>query len=63
MAGRLRSVAYGYTVRGTIGTVYLPHDVEEGTTLEVDVFDGRETAVVTADVVHDPAGERMRGEV
>jgi 4-methylaminobutanoate oxidase (formaldehyde-forming) len=61
VAGRLRSVAFGYTVRRTIGTVYLPPEVEEGTALEVDVFDGREPAVVVADVVYDPTGERMRG--
>jgi 4-methylaminobutanoate oxidase (formaldehyde-forming) len=60
VAGRLRSVAYGYTVGRTIGTVYLPPDVEEGTALEVDVFDGRESAIVAADTVYDPAGERLK---
>ena len=61
VAGRLRSVAYGYTVRRTIGTVYLPPDVAEGAPLEVDVFDGRVSAVVADDVVYDPGGDRMRG--
>jgi 4-methylaminobutanoate oxidase (formaldehyde-forming) len=60
VAGRLRSVAYGYTVGRMIGTVYLPPDVEEGTALEVEVFDERSPAVVAADAVHDSAGERMR---
>jgi hypothetical protein len=40
--------------------VYLPPDVEEGTALEVEVFDERSPAVVAADAVHDSAGERMR---
>jgi 4-methylaminobutanoate oxidase (formaldehyde-forming) len=61
VVGRLRSVAFGYTVRRTVGTVYLPPDVGEGTTLEIDVFDGRERGVVAADAVHDPAGDRMKG--
>jgi glycine cleavage system aminomethyltransferase T len=61
IAGRLRSVSYGYTVGRTVGTVYLPPDVAEGTMLEVDVFDGREPATVAADAVWDPDGSRLRG--
>jgi 4-methylaminobutanoate oxidase (formaldehyde-forming) len=61
IAGRLRSVAYGYTVGRTVGTVYLPPDVAEGTVLEVDVFEGREPATVAADAVWDPDGSRLRG--
>lgn len=58
--GRLRSAAFGYTVGVTVGTVYLPAKVEEGTHVEIDVFDRREPGHVTADVLHDPAGARMR---
>ncbi|MEZ0240251.1 MAG: FAD-dependent oxidoreductase, partial [Chloroflexota bacterium] len=58
---RLRSAAFGYTVGRTVGTVYLPADVGEGTSIEVDVFDERVSGEVAADVLHDPAGERMRG--
>ena len=58
--GRLRSVAYGPTVERTIGYVYLPSSLAEGDTIEVDVFDERITAAVTADVVIDPTGDRMR---
>ncbi|HYN70524.1 MAG TPA: FAD-dependent oxidoreductase [Candidatus Eisenbacteria bacterium] len=58
---RLRSAAFGYTVGRTVGTVYLPGDVAEGTAVEVDVFDERVGGTVAADVLHDPAGDRMRG--
>ncbi len=61
VAGRLRSVAYGYTVRRTVGYVYLPSDVPEGAKLAVEVFGERVPAMVVPDVLHDPAGERMRG--
>ena len=59
--GRLRSTAFGYTVGATVGTVYLPASIEEGTAIEVDVFDGRQGGRVAADVLHDPTGARMRG--
>lgn len=61
VVGRLRSAAFGYTVGRTVGTVYLPSAVGEGTEIEVDVFDGRERGTVAADVLHDPTGARMRG--
>jgi glycine cleavage system aminomethyltransferase T/glycine/D-amino acid oxidase-like deaminating enzyme len=60
VVGRLRSAAFGYTVGRTVGTVYLPAGVPGGTPVEVDVFDGRETGAVAADVLHDPTGARMR---
>ncbi|MGH2512257.1 MAG: FAD-dependent oxidoreductase [Candidatus Limnocylindrales bacterium] len=59
--GRLRSAAYGPSVSRTIGSVYLPSQLGERTELEVDVFGQRIPAVVTADVLVDPAGMRMRG--
>ena len=61
VVGRIRSAAYGHTVRGTIGYVYLPHNAAEGDRVEVDVFADRIPATVVADAVVDPAGERMRG--
>ncbi len=61
VAGRLRSAAYGYTVERTVGTVYLPGEIEDGSAIEIDVFAGREPGVVAADVLYDPTGARMRG--
>jgi 4-methylaminobutanoate oxidase (formaldehyde-forming) len=60
VVGRLRSVAYGYTVGRMIGFVYLPADMPEGAPLAVDALDRRIPAEVVADVLVDPAGERMR---
>ena len=60
VVGRLRSAAFGYTIGATVGTVYLDASVSEGSPIEVDVFDGRLTGTVVADVLHDPTGARMR---
>ncbi|HEX5240427.1 MAG TPA: aminomethyltransferase family protein, partial [Candidatus Limnocylindrales bacterium] len=61
VVGRLRSAAFGHTVRRTVGTVYLPAEVAEGAPLEVDVFADRVAGSVAADVLVDPTGARMRG--
>lgn len=58
--GRLRSAGYGATVSRTIGTAYCPADLADGTILEVDVFAERVPAVIVADALVDPAGDRMR---
>jgi glycine cleavage system aminomethyltransferase T/glycine/D-amino acid oxidase-like deaminating enzyme len=59
--GRLRSVAYGPTVERTIGYVYLPADLAEGTAIEVDVFGERVSAIVGPDVLVDSMGDQRRG--
>ncbi len=59
--GRVRSAAYGTTLSRTIGYVYLPARLQEGSPLTVDVFDQQVPATVTADVLVDPRGLRMRG--
>ena len=59
--GRLRSVAYGTTVSRTIGTLYCSARLTEGSALQVDVFDQRIPAVIAAEVLIDPRGERLRG--
>jgi glycine cleavage system aminomethyltransferase T len=59
--GRLRSVAFGPTVERTIGYAYVPADLVQGAALSVDVFDRAVPAVLAADVLHDPAGTRLRG--
>jgi 4-methylaminobutanoate oxidase (formaldehyde-forming) len=58
---RLRSVAYGPTVERTIGYAYLPDALEDGSEVEIDVFDTRTSAVIAPDVLVDPRGERMGG--
>ncbi len=61
VVGRLRSVAYGFTVERTIGYAYLPSSVDQGQALDIDVFGARIPATVGADAIVDPTGERMRG--
>jgi 4-methylaminobutanoate oxidase (formaldehyde-forming) len=61
VVGRLRSAAFGYTVGRTVGTTYLPAGVGEGTPIEIDVFADRLAGEVTADVLIDPVGTRMKG--
>jgi glycine cleavage system aminomethyltransferase T/glycine/D-amino acid oxidase-like deaminating enzyme len=61
VAGRLRSVAFGYTVGRTVGTSYLPAGVVEGSSVEIDVFDERVDGEVAPEVLVDPSGSSMRG--
>ena len=59
--GRLRSGGYGYTVGKAIGLAYLPRELAAtGTPLAVEVFGQRLPALVAADVLYDPRGERVR---
>ena len=59
--GRVRSGGYGYTLKKCILYAYLPKDLAKaGTRLEVDLIEGRRTAEVTATVLFDPKGERLR---
>jgi 4-methylaminobutanoate oxidase (formaldehyde-forming) len=49
--GRLRSAGYGHSVKRTLGYVYLPAHLGEGSEVEVDVFAERVPAVVVPDAV------------
>ncbi len=59
--GRLRSVAYGPTIERTIAYALLDANLEEGTPLSVDALGEPIPAVIAADVLVDPRGDRMRG--
>jgi glycine cleavage system aminomethyltransferase T/glycine/D-amino acid oxidase-like deaminating enzyme len=59
-AGRVRSCAYGHTVRRNIAYAYLPPDSRVGDRLEVEVLGEPVAAEVAADVLYDPAHERVR---
>jgi 4-methylaminobutanoate oxidase (formaldehyde-forming) len=58
--GRVRSVAYGFTVRRNVALAKLPADLEEGAQVEVDVLGELVPAEVAADVLYDAANERVR---
>jgi 4-methylaminobutanoate oxidase (formaldehyde-forming) len=58
---RVRSGGYGYTLNKNILYAYLPVAIAKaGTRLEVDLIEGRYQGEVTATVLFDPKGERLR---
>ena len=60
VAGRLRSCAYGFTVRRNVAFAYLPSAVGPGARLHIEVFGDHVPAEVTEDAVVDPAGAGIR---
>ena len=58
---RVRSGGYGFTVKRNIVYAYLPLELTKtGTKLNIDVFDAVHPAVVSASVLVDSKGERLR---
>jgi len=58
---RVRSGGFGYTVKKNILYAYLPAELAtRGTRLELDLIEGRHPGEVTASVLLDPKGERLR---
>ncbi|HET6945273.1 MAG TPA: glycine cleavage T C-terminal barrel domain-containing protein, partial [Gaiellaceae bacterium] len=60
VVGRVRSAAYGFTVRRNVALAMLPSDLEEGAEVHVDVLGELRPAVVSPDALYDPANERVR---
>ncbi len=59
--GRIRSAAYGFTVRANVALALLPAALAEGAQVQVDVLGGLVPARVAADALYDPSHERVRG--
>jgi 4-methylaminobutanoate oxidase (formaldehyde-forming) len=58
---RVRSGGYGYTVKKNILYAYLPLELSKpGNRFELELIDGRPNGEVTAAVLYDPKGERLR---
>ena len=58
---RVRSGGYGYTVKKNILYAYLPVELAKpGNRFELDLIEGRRVGEVTATVLYDPKGERLR---
>jgi 4-methylaminobutanoate oxidase (formaldehyde-forming) len=58
---RVRSGGYGYTVQKNILYAYLPIELAKpGNRFELDLIEGRRYGEVTATVLYDPKGERLR---
>ena len=58
--GRVRSAAYGFTVRRNVALAKLPSSLEEGAEVEVDVLGELVPAIVSADALVDPDNVRVR---
>jgi len=61
VVGRVRSAAYGFTVRRNVALAKVPSELEEGAEVLVDVLGELVPAVVAPDVLYDCANERVRG--
>ncbi|MBC8503564.1 MAG: FAD-dependent oxidoreductase [Chloroflexi bacterium] len=62
LVGRVRSGGYGYSIGKNIALSYLPLELaDQGTQVEVEIFGERFLAEVAADVLYDPANERLHG--
>jgi 4-methylaminobutanoate oxidase (formaldehyde-forming) len=58
---RVRSGGYGFTVQKNILYAYLPIELARtGNRFTIDLIEGRREAEVTAPVLYDPKGERLR---
>jgi len=58
---RVRSGGYGYTVKKNIFFAYLPIELaQKGRRFMVDLIEGRGEVEVTAPVLYDPKGEKLR---
>ena len=60
VVGRVRSAAYGFTVRRNVALAKLPSELLEGAEVHVDVLGRLVPAIVAVDVLYDPANERVR---
>jgi 4-methylaminobutanoate oxidase (formaldehyde-forming) len=58
--GRVRSIAYGFTVRRNVAYAYLPIALEPGAKVDVEVFGELVGAEVTDDVLVDPERKSVR---
>jgi 4-methylaminobutanoate oxidase (formaldehyde-forming) len=60
VVGRLRSAAYGFTVRRNLAYAYLPVALGPGDRVGVEIFGQLVEAEVAGDVQYDPGNERVR---
>jgi glycine cleavage system aminomethyltransferase T/glycine/D-amino acid oxidase-like deaminating enzyme len=60
ICGRVTSGGYGYAVQRSIAYAYLPAEVPEGQSVEVDIFGRWVTGEVAPEPLYDPSGERLR---
>ncbi|KAJ5788210.1 hypothetical protein N7457_003200 [Penicillium paradoxum] len=57
--GYVTTAAFGYTIRKPIAYAWLPGDVNEGTTVEIEYFGRRIRATIVAEPLYDPEMNRL----
>ena len=62
VCGRVTSGGYGYAVEHSIAYAYLPAEVPEGESVEVDIFGRWVPGRVSSEPLYDPSGERLRAK-
>jgi glycine cleavage system aminomethyltransferase T len=60
VVGRVRSSAYGFTVRRMVALASVPPELPVGASVTVDVLGEPADAVIAPDALHDPGNERIR---
>jgi 4-methylaminobutanoate oxidase (formaldehyde-forming) len=60
ICGRVTSGGFGYSVERSIAYAYLPAGIDEGTTVEIDIFGRWVAGAVVPEPLFDPAGRRVR---
>jgi glycine cleavage system aminomethyltransferase T len=59
VAGYVTNAAFGYSVRKPIAYAWLPKDVNEGDSVEIEYFSRKIKATVVSDPLHDPQNRRL----
>jgi glycine cleavage system aminomethyltransferase T/glycine/D-amino acid oxidase-like deaminating enzyme len=59
VVGRVRSCAYGFTLRRNLALAYLPMSLGPGAGVEVEIFGRLVPAEIADDVLYDPGGRRV----
>ncbi|OSS44716.1 hypothetical protein B5807_10631 [Epicoccum nigrum] len=62
VAGYVTNAAFGYSVRKPIVFAWLPKDVNDGETIEIEYFSRKIKATVVSDPLHDPQHRRLHDD-
>lgn len=62
VAGYVTNAAFGYSVRKPIVFAWLPKDVNDGESIEIEYFSRKIKATVVSDPLHDPQHRRLHDD-
>jgi 4-methylaminobutanoate oxidase (formaldehyde-forming) len=61
VVGRVKTAGQGYTLNKAIAYAYLPIEYSNiGTRVEVEMFGVKKSAIISAEPLFDPQGERIK---